>query len=157
MKKVNPLWGESKFSEIDNENEKAVSYLCDPIKWQSYCDSNFEGYAIGGVSLEIFTEAYNIYEGKSSPLLPTIIKSNGYSLGYNGSFNWGGDGGVKTPDGSLETGINYIFLQNNRISYLSSPSAWNSIGLWITASNYLDGCYRTEASNMYLQPLACVF
>ena len=81
---MNPAW-KAKNGTIDQNNEKAVAWLCDTEVWSSYAVGDYARYAIGGPSIEMYVDSYN--EAKTASNVGGTAtwgfadNANGYSYG----------------------------------------------------------------------------
>ena len=126
MKKMNPKWASSSYSVIDNNNEKASVWLCDPEVWIEY-KANSSSYSIGSPSVEMYMKAFNIWKTgnkDSNNLINKIENAKGYSVGSNGEYE---NSGYWTKDNTIESGPSNIFMKvGNHFWWLASPSSDHS-------------------------------
>ena len=146
MYTMNKEWANSD-GIIDNENEQAAAYMCDPSKWEKYKNSNAK-YALGGPSVDMYMDSL-----KQCGSTAIDYKVEGWGYGFlraDGSYSYGTDLGV-FPQNELYTSPD---LSGNW--YLASPSIdWrNSVCL-------VNGRSRSIICNYYIDarglcPLVCL-
>ncbi len=122
MKKMNKKWADSSYNIIDNENEKACVWLCDPEVWNEYKTNN-SSYAIGSPSVGMYMKAFNQWKDNdenSTTLINKVEDANGYSVGANGEY---ANSGYWTDNNTIEAGPDNIFMNVRKTWCLASPSA----------------------------------
>ena len=124
MKAINPLWRDGGYSDIDEDNEHCVAWLCDPANWKNYKTTQAD-YAIGSPSVEMYMKAYNVWktgERNETNLICEVKSSNGYKVGANGNYD---NSGYYTNDNTIEAGPNNIFMRPSGYWWLASPASTN--------------------------------
>lgn len=120
MRRMNPKWRDSDYSDIDLPNERGVAWLCDPINWMNYKTEN-SSFAIGSPSVEMLIKAFNLWKtgNENADILGCIVDSaNGYSLLNNGS---------STVAAQIAPGPNGVFNNSSdKKTWLCSPSSGDS-------------------------------
>lgn len=95
---MNPAW-KAKNGTIDQDNERAVAWLCDTNEWSAYAKAddttlrNKVNYAIGGPSIEMYVDSYNeakqASNGGESASWGFADNAIGYSYGGSRQSNVG--------------------------------------------------------------------
>lgn len=159
MKQMNPLWRDSNNgTEINLNNEHAVSWLCDPMEWTQYKTSEAK-YAIGSPSIEMYMKAFNVYKGSNTALVCKIGNINGYLVGVNNSYS--NNSGYSTPYQTLEPGKGSVFMNAGTTNtyWIASPSASDKNNLLSIGSNnkqVLQLHYGYAASVVSICPIVCI-
>ena len=122
MKQMNPLWRDSDYSTIDLDNEKAVSYLCDPKVWESNFKTDDMLYAMGSPSIELFIKSLSTYRGLNTNYSVYMKNRLGYGIMYQGKDTstltlYGSYIPIGVPEGLYHLNSTY------QVDWLASPGS----------------------------------
>lgn len=123
-------------------NSKCAGRLLTPSIWNSFVDTTYADYAIGGPTIEMYVASWNdMYKNEKLECTPNSLEPNQDSKGYKVCIQG------ETPANYIAKEVMQLKAGFNNILYYPHPSVLNERydgcgGYWLASPNSAIGDYR---------------
>lgn len=138
----------------NNPNMKAVAYMMDTSKWNSFADGVSGAFAIGGPTIEMLSLSWNAVDGHTPMIdFTTLSSSNANSTGYEASHPGTGSDFFGTTTNM------WVIREKTKANgyYLASPSYHGEdMMIYVSWGGGVYGSFRENNGGCGFRPLVAI-